>query len=227
MFSDISLKGALLSVFLAAGAVASPIEKRAACSQYTIISTRGTGELQGPSAGFRTMNQQTLAQVSGGTVYNTVYLADASQNSALGTQDIVNKVQSSLRTNPNMCFILQGYSQGAAATVNAMPKLTGANMDAVKGVFLIGDPEHRSGLACNVDANGGTTTKNVNGLSAVLGGIPAAWVPKTMDVCAYGDGVCDTTHGFGINAQHLSYPYSSTVQSMGTKYMVAKLNGSS
>ena len=104
-----------------------------------------------------------------------------------------------------MCFILQGYSQGAAATVNAMPKLTGANMDAVKGVFLIG----------------------VNGLSAVLGGIPAAWVPKTMDVCAYGDGVCDTTHGFGINAQHLSYPYSSTVQSMGTKYMVAQLNGSS
>jgi hypothetical protein len=88
MFSDISLKGALLSVFLAAGAVAGPIEKRAACSQYTIISTRGTGELQGPSAGFRTMNSQTLAQVPGGTVYNTVYLADASQNSALGTSDV-------------------------------------------------------------------------------------------------------------------------------------------
>jgi len=88
MFSDISLKGALLSVFLAAGAVANPIEKRAACSSYTIISTRGTGELQGPSAGFRTMNSQTLAQVPGGTVYNTVYLADASQNSALGTTDV-------------------------------------------------------------------------------------------------------------------------------------------
>jgi hypothetical protein len=88
MFSDISLKGALLSVFLAAGAVAGPIEKRAACSQYTIISTRGTGELQGPSSGFRTMNSQTLAQVPGGTVYNTVYLADASQNSALGTSDV-------------------------------------------------------------------------------------------------------------------------------------------
>jgi hypothetical protein len=140
---------------------------------------------------------------------------------------IVNKVTSSLRTNPNMCFILQGYSQGAAATVNAMPRLSGASMDAVKGVFLIGDPEHRSGLACNVDANGGTTTKNVNGLSALLGGIPAAWVAKTMDVCAFGDGVCDTTHGFGINAQHLSYPYSSSVQSMGTKYMVGKLTGSS
>ncbi|KAH0344391.1 gamma tubulin, partial [Aureobasidium melanogenum] len=227
MFSDISLKSALLSICLAAGAVASPIEKRAACSKYTIISTRGTGELQGPSAGFLTMNQKTLAQVPGGTVYNTVYLAAADQNSALGTADIVNKVTSTLASNPDMCFILQGYSQGAAATVNAMPKLTGASMDAVKGVFLIGDPEHRSGLACNVDANGGTTTKNVNGLSALLGGIPTAWVPKTMDVCAFGDGVCDTTHGLGINAQHLSYPYSSSVQSMGQKYMVEKLTGSS
>ncbi|KAG9513058.1 cutinase, partial [Aureobasidium melanogenum] len=227
MFSDISLKGALLSVCLAAGAVATPIEKRAACSKYTIISTRGTGELQGPSAGFLTMNQKTLAQVPGGTVYNTVYLAAADQNSALGTADIVNKVTSTLASNPDMCFILQGYSQGAAATVNAMPKLTGASMDAVKGVFLIGDPEHRSGLACNVDANGGSTTKNVNGLSALLGGIPTAWVPKTMDVCAFGDGVCDTTHGLGINAQHLSYPYSSSVQSMGQKYMVEKLTSSS
>lgn len=88
MFSDISLKGALLSVCLAAGAIATPIEKRAACSKYTIISTRGTGELQGPSAGFLTMNQKTLAQVPGGTVYNTVYLAAADQNSALGTADV-------------------------------------------------------------------------------------------------------------------------------------------
>jgi hypothetical protein len=134
-------------------------------------------------------------------------------------------VTNTLATNPNMCFILQGYSQGAAATVNAMPKLTGASMAAVKGVFLIGNPEHRSGLACNVDANGGTTTKNVNGLSALLGGIPADWVAKTLDVCAFGDGVCDTTHGFGINAQHLSYPLSSSVQNLGAKYMVGKLTG--
>jgi hypothetical protein len=48
-----------------------------------------------------------------------------------------------------------------------------------------------------------------------------------MDVCAFGDGVCDTTHGFGINAQHLSYPYSTSVQNMGTKYMVGKLTASS
>ncbi len=85
-----------------------------------------------------------------------------------------------------MCFILEGYSQGAAATVNALPKITGAAFTAVKGVFLIGDPEHKSGLTCNVDNNGGTTTRNVNGLSALLSsGIPSNWISKTLDVCIY------------------------------------------
>lgn len=188
--SDTSLKNALLTTFilsLAASASASPIQKRAAaCSSYTIINTRGTGELQGPSSGFTTINTKVLAQVSGGKTYNTVYLADASQNSALGTADIVNKVKTTLATNPDMCFILEGYSQGAAATVNAMPKITGDEFDAVKGVFLIGNPEHKPGLACNVDATGGTTTKNVSGMSALLSsGIPDEWVAKTLDVCAF------------------------------------------
>jgi hypothetical protein len=133
----------LLAVLpLLAGTFAAPVEevKRAAsasCPSYTIINTRGTGEIQGPSAGFRTMNSRVTSALSGGKIYNTVYAADFSQNSALGTQDIVNKITSTLRTNPKECFILEGYSQGAAATVNAMPKLTGANFDAVKGVFLI------------------------------------------------------------------------------------------
>ncbi|KAK5726319.1 hypothetical protein LTR17_012848 [Elasticomyces elasticus] len=202
-------------------------ERQNACSTYTIIDTRGTGEAQGESSGFRTMNANIRSQVSGGQTYNTVYAADASQNSAAGTADIVREINAVLAQRPNECFILEGYSQGAAATVNAMSKITGAAFTAVRGVFLIGDPEHRSGLACNVDQNGGTTTKNVNGLSAALGGIPSNWVSKTLDVCNYGDGVCDTTHGYGINAQHLAYPSSTSVQNLGTKFVVGKLRGTS
>lgn len=180
------LQNIILALAAAATAQAGVIAERAgACSSYTIINTRGTGEAQGPSAGFRTMNSNIQRQLSGGKVYNTVYAADASQNSAAGTADIVRKVQSTLASNPSECFFLEGYSQGAAATTNALPKLTGANFDAVKGVFLIGNPEHRAGLACNVDTNGGTTTKNVNGLSATLGRIPDNWVSKTLDVCNY------------------------------------------
>ncbi|KAN0060193.1 hypothetical protein ACQY0O_007522 [Thecaphora frezii] len=215
---------ALVSLALFGVASASPIlSPRATCSSYTIISTRGTTEAQGPSAGFISMNQQVQSKVSGGKVYNVVYPAAWDQNSSAGTADIINKITTTLQSNPSECFILQGYSQGAAATVDAMPKLTGANFDAVKGVVLIGNPKHRSGLACNVDGNGGTTTKFVNGLSAALGQIPDNWVGKTTDICIYGDGVCDTTHGFGINAQHLLYPSSTTVQKMGADFMTKSL----
>ena len=189
------------------------------------------------------MNSRITSQKSGGRIYNTVYLADFSQNSAQGTADvsytlrrsgrghrsetdgragsaqIVNQIQTRLAANPSECFLLQGYSQGAAATVNALPRLTGSAFDAVKGVFLIGDPLHKSGLACNVDNHGGSTTRNVNGLSAFLGsGISSNWVAKTADVCIYGDGVCDTTHGYGINAQHLQYPYDTDTQNMGATF---------
>lgn len=42
-----------------------------------------------------------------------------------------------------------------------------------------------------------------------------------------GDGVCDTTHGYGINAQHLAYPFNANVQTMGTNFAVGKLRGTS
>jgi len=220
-------------LLLATEAFASPIEKieqlekRAVCTAYTLIETRGTNEPQGPSNSFKTMDAAIIAQVMGGTEYDTVYPASIDQNSAKGTADIINQVNAGLKSNPNMCFILEGYSQGAAATVDAMPKLTGAAFDAIKGVFLIGNPHHKSGLACNVDSNGGTTTKNVNGLTAFFGSIPANWVSKTLDVCAYGDGVCDTAHGFGITAAHLSYKSDANVQSQGIKFVVGKLQGTS
>ena len=181
----------LAALPLLGAAFAAPVDdvKRAvsaSCPSYTIINTRGTGEAQGPSAGFRTMNSRVTAALSGGKIYNTVYPAGFSQNSAAGTTDIVNKITNTLKTSPNECFILEGYSQGAQATVNAMSKLTGANFDAVKGVIMIGNPAHKSGLTCNVDNNGGTTTRNVSGMSGRFGGgIPSNWVSKTLDICIY------------------------------------------
>lgn len=62
MFLDKSL----LAIASLALVSAFPISERASCSSYTLISTRGTTELQGPSAGFRTMISQTLAAIPGG-----------------------------------------------------------------------------------------------------------------------------------------------------------------
>jgi len=215
---------ALLLIQALAGSAAA-IEKRAACSSYTLLNTRGTGEPQGESSGFRTMNANVMSQLPGGKLYNTVYPAGADQNSASGTRDIINHIQTTLASNPNECFILEGYSQGAAATDDALPSLTGNAFNAVKGVFLIGDPEHHSGLTCNVDNHGGTTTRNVNGIEAYKAGVPSNWVSKTLDVCILGDGVCDTRDGVGITLQHLEYPTDSATQNLGTNFILKALRG--
>jgi hypothetical protein len=53
-----------------------------------IISTRGTGEIQGPSAGFRTMIRSTLSAVPNGVEYDTRYDAALDQQSQAATIDV-------------------------------------------------------------------------------------------------------------------------------------------
>jgi hypothetical protein len=167
-------------------AVAVPRRSReSACNHYTIIDTRGNGTPQGPSAGFRIMNANIRMQVSGGTTYNTVYPAGVDLNSAPGTDAIVRHIHNTLDDNPDECFVLEGYSLGATATCDALPRLTGDSFRAVKAVFLIGNPERRAGLDSNVDSVGGGSTKNSNGILSSRGGIPEDWVSKTMDVCEF------------------------------------------
>jgi hypothetical protein len=172
--------------FAAPASSSSDLFKRqnTGCSAYTIINTRGTTEPQAESSGFKTMNKAIQAAAPGGEIYNTVYPADSSQTSSIGTEDIIAHITSTLQSDPEHCFVLEGYSQGAKSTVQAMPSLTGASFDAVKAVFLIGNPYHKSGLACNVDLDGGDSTLNVDGKSLTAdNAIPENWVGKTLDVC--------------------------------------------
>jgi hypothetical protein len=105
MFSK-AAQSFVLFTFTAMAFAAPAVEERAACLNYgracydtiptitcysqklVIISTRGTTEAQGPSAGFITMISRTLATVSGGTEYDTVYPAAWDQNSSAATADV-------------------------------------------------------------------------------------------------------------------------------------------
>ncbi|OAA82413.1 Cutinase [Akanthomyces lecanii RCEF 1005] len=180
-------------------------------------------QVTGPSIGFKNMNSNILKQKNGGNVYNVVYPAAFDQNSDLGTADIVRKVKEVVGQNPAECIILQGYSQGASATCDALPELTGPAFDAVKGVVLLGNPEHRPDLTCNVDLYGGKSTRKAVGFFGTKGGIPSEWASKSLDVCNFGDGVCDSAHGIGITLQHFGYIFSPQTQSMGAKFMLKKL----
>ncbi|KAJ3494314.1 hypothetical protein NLG97_g4159 [Lecanicillium saksenae] len=157
-----------------------------ACTSYTIISARGTFEPQGPSLGFNAMNGKILQQKKGGNVYNVVYPAAIGQDSSSGTADIIKKVNELVSQDNTVCIILQGYSQGASATCDALPQLQGAAFEAVKAVVLLGNPEHQPDLKCNVDGNGGKSTLNAKGFYS-LGkeGIPPTWVSKSLDICNF------------------------------------------
>jgi hypothetical protein len=213
----------ILSLSLLSLTLASPIDllsrQLITCKNYTIINTRGTSEPQGPSVGFLTMNSNVLAAKPGGRVYNTIYPADFTQQSQAGTADILRELTAELAADPARCFILEGYSQGAAATVRALERLpeTDARFKAVKGVFLIGNPDHKAGLSCNVDMEGGDSTKNVNGISSLTEGpIPTRWVSKSLDVCNYvsvvilQDGCSSDTLGGWRVRYHSRFRYQPT-----------------
>ncbi|KAK3181821.1 hypothetical protein K4F52_006888 [Lecanicillium sp. MT-2017a] len=193
----------------------------------SIINTRGTTEPQGESLGFATVNAKVHESRPGGKTYNTVYPADWDQNSTAATEDIFNQVHAGLAANADECFILEGYSQGATATVDALARLTDAAFNAVKGVLLIGNPLHKAGLACNVDLDGGDSTFDVDGIWIVeerSDGIPDNWVPKTLDVCNFGDGVCDTKNGEDlITEEHLAYITDDGMHEMGAKFVLGRL----
>lgn len=200
------------------------------CQQYIIIQARGTNEPQGPSAGFALMNALVMGSWSGGNEYFVQYPANWNQISVEGTDDIINKVMTITQSTSDHCIILQGYSQGAAATTNALNQLNGTAAETVKGVFLIGNPLRKPNLSCNVNSTGGNSTAASLGIEMKLltnlSGIPDSFVNKTLDVCIDGDGICDSTNGdgYGDKGQHLSYAYDANVQSLGFLYLSSILS---
>lgn len=87
----------------------------AACNDYLLVDTRGTGEPQGESIGFKDMISDVLATLPDGARYDTVYPAapDVTQQTTLiGSSDIENVIQQGLQTCPQQQYALLGYSQG-------------------------------------------------------------------------------------------------------------------
>lgn len=125
------------------------------------------------------------------------------------------------------CFLLKGYSQGDSVTANAIKQISSADaaFDAIKSLWPTCNPQHRRGLACNIDTNGGDTSRDVNRLSASRGRILQELVPRTRDVYAFGDGVCDTTNGLGIKVAHLTFPNNAGTQRLRTEFGVGVLTG--
>ncbi|KAJ9479596.1 Cutinase [Pseudozyma hubeiensis] len=218
------VSSAVLLALAPAARCAPLMERDASCPSYVIIEARGTGEPQGPSIGFRAMNAKILSTVPNGTDYPVVYPASPLNQVDIGVRDIIRKINESLSEDPRTCFVLQGYSQGASVVTQTMPQLQGAAFDAVKAAILIGDPTHVPGQECNVDGNGGDSTKDARGaLFFLYKGTPSNWVSKTKDICLPGDGVCQLFPGVGTTPPHFLYGFDPSVQDLGSRFAISAL----
>lgn len=207
---------------------------RAECHDYVLINTRGTGEPQRTSIGFRAMLNEILAAVPGGSVYDTRYLAapDATQLTVkIGSDDVIRFINNGLASCPDQRYALFGYSQGATVTNQVLQNFTTTSPQGqqIKSVVNIGNPYHLPNKQGNADENCGASTAGATGILNPIEdfGIPDAWYAtgKVRDICFSDDQVCNgVSLGNIFSGDHLLYGFSESVQSCGAEFVIPKIS---
>ncbi|WP_328353037.1 cutinase family protein [Mycobacterium sp. NBC_00419] len=205
---------------LAAGAalLGAPAPSSAAqpCPDVDVVFARGTGEPPGVGGVGQAFVDALRAQVVPRSV--DVYSVDyaASSNFAAGVdfaktvvdgiRDAGDHIRSEAANCPNTKIVLGGYSQGAAlagfVTAPSVPETVPAAFksyipqplppevaDHVAAVVLFGEPSDEF--------------MRENGSPAVTIGAPYA--PKTLNLCAEGDTICNGAPGGGPTIAHALY----------------------
>lgn len=215
-------------------ATCAPVMQRAACLDHTLLVARGTGEPQGPSLGFSGLGipgmvEQTIAQVPGGTEYDVVYPAATTLvvSQEIGKDDVIRYIAEARASCPDQKFALLGYSQGATVVLKALQDYQDAD-DFIKAVVLLGNPYHKKGQVSTVDQNGGDSTEQYDG--SLLFTEPGLALSdrlansgKVLDICYDGDLVCMGIRYDTLDANHLLYPVTPSVQTLGANFLISRL----
>lgn len=191
-------------------------------------------EPQGPSGPFEPLNRQITQMLAPGQKeHDTLYGATWYQNSGPGTDDIINTVKAA---EPGHCFILEGYSQGATATVNALPRLND-DYDKILGVILFGNPCRQQGTPMLPgNAMPGWAPPVLNDSPGILvgtllcptldGDVPEQWRGKVKDICQPGDPMCSRNYAVtqGLMAPaHGMYGVNTVAQDDAYNFAMAKM----
>lgn len=208
---------------------------RVSCPVYTLLVARGTGELPGGSLGFSGLGipgmvPQTLNQVPGGFEYDVIYPAASTLivSQELGKLDVLRYIREARTSCPNQKFALLGYSQGVTVMLKALQALSDtADEELIKAVVFLGNPYHKKNQASTVDQYGGNSTVPFDG--SLLFQDPdlalsdrLAKSGKVLDICYQGDLVCVGPRFDALNANHLLYPVTPSVQTLGRDFLVSK-----
>jgi cutinase len=213
-----------LALAVAASALLStpigvPTASAEPCPDIEVVFARGTGEPPGAGGVGQAFVDSLRSQVGNRSVgvYAVNYPAsgDFADGVAFagtvvdGIRDESNHVQSMATTCPNTRMVLGGYSQGAAVTgfttADAVPP--GVPALAVPAPM----PPEVAGHVVAVALFGKPSAPFLQSYGAPAIVIGPLYQPKTIDLCAQGDTVCDGTPGGGPTAAHVLYPVNGMV----------------
>jgi cutinase len=199
--------------------VAVPAASAEPCPDVEVVFARGTGEPVGVGGVGQAFVDSLRSQVGGKSVgvYAVNYLAsgDFSDGMAFantvvdGIRDESNHVETMAATCPNTRMVLGGYSQGAVVTGFVTTDSVPPGVPAL-AVPAPMPPEVADHVAA-VALFGTPSPAFLQSYGAPAITIGPLYAPKTTQLCAQGDTICDGTPGGGPTVAHALYPVNGMV----------------
>ncbi|CAD6888270.1 unnamed protein product [Tilletia controversa] len=205
------------------------------CKDYVLISSRGTGEPQGPSSELKSVIKTVFDTLPNGVAVDTVYPADWNLQIGIGANWIKEYIGKSLASCPRQKFALLGYSQGSMVSSAALDRLPHGANGAIKAALFFGNPFHVPQRPGNVDEHGRPSTGASGCESANNPPAANAFAAsgRLLDVCFTGDTVCNKPpamapmrHGvYGFSKQHGMYGFTEETVRLGADFLIKHLRG--
>ena len=201
-----------------------PVGSAQPCPDVDVVFARGTGEPPGVGGSGEPFIDSLRSQVGAKSldVYPVNYEASSdfsdpvqfAQSVVDGIKDAGGHVQSTAASCPNTKIVLGGYSQGAAVAGFVTSAAIPAGVPAEYVPFLPKPlpPEVANHVAA-VTLFGKPSAQWLQSYGAPAIVIGPLYAPKTIDLCAPGDTICDGDAGGAPSLAHAAYPVNGmTVQ---------------
>jgi cutinase len=209
----------IAALVVAGGLLCAPIPIAAAqpCSDVEVVFARGTGEPPGVGGIGEPFVDSLRSQVGAKSldVYPVNYEASSdfsdrvqfAQSVVDGIKDAGGHIQSTAANCPNTRIVLGGFSQGAAVAGFVTSASIPAGIPAEYLPFLPKPmpPEVAKHVAA-VTLFGKPSAEWLQSYGAPAVVIGPLYAPKTIDLCAPGDTICDGSAGGGPSFAHAEYP---------------------
>ncbi len=224
--------GALIASGMVAAATA-PAATAEPCPDVEVVFARGTAEAPGVGGTGQAFVDALRAQTPGKSVsvYPVNYPASDNfgdriafaQNVVEGVRDAGNHIQATAAACPDTRVVLGGFSQGAVVagyvTAAAIP-------DGIPAEYVSSIPnplpDDVSDHVAAVVLMGNPSEAFLRQFGAPLSSIGPRYAPKTVELCAPGDTICDGTPGGMPSLAHAMYPMNGMTNEAAA-YAAAKV----